>query len=92
MLTLQQIRQNPDAVKAGLLKKYFGQPELVDLILGLDDQRKKLQLESDNLQAKINSASKEIGMLMGKGQKEEAEQKNKKLQVSKLPCNPWPNN
>ncbi|MFM8255893.1 MAG: serine--tRNA ligase, partial [Bacteroidota bacterium] len=88
MLTLQQIRQNPDAVKAGLLKKYFGQPELVDLILGLDDQRKKLQLESDNLQAKINSASKEIGMLMGKGQKEEAEQKKQEVASFKAALQP----
>lgn len=88
MLTLQQIRQNPDAVKAGLLKKYFGQPELVDVILGLDDQRKKLQLESDNLQAKINSASKEIGLLMGKGQKEEAEQKKQEVASFKAALQP----
>lgn len=88
MLTLQQIRQNPDAVKAGLLKKYFGQPELVDVIIGLDDQRKKLQLESDNLQAKINSASKEIGLLMGKGQKEEAEQKKQEVASFKAALQP----
>jgi seryl-tRNA synthetase len=88
MLTLQQIRQNPDAVKTGLLKKYFGQPELVDVIIGLDDQRKKLQLESDNLQAKINSASKEIGMLMGKGQKEEAEQKKQEVASFKAALQP----
>ena len=88
MLTLQQIRQNPEAVKAGLLKKYFGQPELVDVIIGLDDQRKKLQLESDNLQAKINSASKEIGLLMGKGQKEEAEQKKQEVASFKAALQP----
>jgi len=88
MLTLQQIRQNPEAVKAGLLKKYFGQPELVDVIIGLDDQRKKLQLESDNLQAKINSASKEIGQLMGKGQKEEAEQKKQEVASFKAALQP----
>jgi len=88
MLTLQQIRQNPEAVKAGLLKKYFGQPELVDVIIGLDDQRKKLQLESDNLQAKINSASKEIGQLMGKGQKEEAEQKKQEVANFKAALQP----
>jgi len=88
MLTLQQIRQNPDAVKTGLLKKYFGQPELVDVIIGLDDLRKKLQFESDNLQAKINSASKEIGMLMGKGQKEEAEQKKQEVASFKAALQP----
>lgn len=88
MLTLQQIRQNPLAVKAGLLKKYFGQPELVDVIIGLDDQRKKLQLESDNLQAKINSASKEIGLLMGKGQKEDAELKKQEVASFKAALQP----
>ncbi|MBM3412399.1 MAG: serine--tRNA ligase [Bacteroidetes bacterium] len=88
MLTLQQIRQNPEAVKAGLLKKYFGQPELVGIIIDLDDQRKKLQLESDNLQAKINSASKEIGLLMGKGQKEEAEQKKQEVASYKAALQP----
>ncbi len=75
MLTLQQIRLNPEAVKAGLLKKHFAEPVLVDTILAIDDQRKKLQLESDNLLSKVNSTSKEIGLLMGKGQKEEAEAK-----------------
>ncbi|MBM3414461.1 MAG: serine--tRNA ligase [Bacteroidetes bacterium] len=88
MLTLRQIRQNPEAVKAGLLKKYFGQPELVDVIIGLDEQRKKLQLESDNLQAKINSASKEIGLLMGKGQKKEAEQKKQEVASYKAALQP----
>lgn len=88
MLTLQQIRQNPLAVKAGLLKKYFGQPELVDVIIGLDDRRKKLQLESDNLQAKINSASKEIGLLMGKGQKEDAELKKQEVASFKAALQP----
>jgi len=88
MLTLRQIRQNPEAVKAGLLKKYFGQPELVDIIIGLDEQRKKLQLESDNLQAKINSASKEIGLLMGKGQKKEAEQKKQEVASYKAALQP----
>ena len=41
--------------------------------LKLDEQRKKLQLEFDNTQAKINSSSKEIGQLMAKGEKEKAE-------------------
>ena len=73
MLTLQQLRQDPQGVKARLAKKHFARPELVDTIIALDDQRKKLQLDSDNLQAKINTLSKEIGMLMGKGEREQAE-------------------
>lgn len=82
MLTLQQLRQDPAAVKARLAKKHFATPELVDVIISLDDQRKKIQLDTDTIQAQINSASKEIGMLMGKGQKEEAE--TRKQEVAQL--------
>ena len=88
MLTLQQIRLNPEAVKAGLLKKHFAEPALVDTILALDDQRKKLQLDSDNLLSKVNSTSKEIGLLMGKGQKEEAEAKKKEVADLKIALQP----
>lgn len=75
MLQLQVLRQDPKAAKDKLVKKHFTATGLVDSIISLDDERKKLQLESDNSQAKVNSASKEIGALMGKGQKEEAEKK-----------------
>ncbi len=88
MLTLQQIRLNPEAVKAGLLKKHFAEPALVDTILAIDDQRKKLQLDSDNLLSKVNSTSKEIGLLMGKGQKEEAEAKKKEVAELKIALQP----
>ena len=88
MLTLQQIRLNPEAVKAGLLKKYFAEPALVDTILAIDDQRKKLQLDSDNLLSKVNSTSKEIGLLMGKGQKEEAEAKKQEVAELKIALQP----
>lgn len=73
MLQLQAIRQNPGWIKERLAIKYFNDGNVVDEILKLDDQRKKLQLEFDNLQAKINSSSKEIGQLMAKGEKEKAE-------------------
>jgi seryl-tRNA synthetase len=39
----------------------------VDSIIALDDQRKKLQLDFDNTQAKVNAASKEIGKMMASG-------------------------
>lgn len=82
MLTLQQLRQDPAAVKARLVKKHFANPEIVEVIISLDDQRKKIQLDTDTIQAQINTASKEIGMLMGKGQKEDAEAR--KLEVAQL--------
>ena len=75
MLQLAFIRQNRDLVKEKLAVKHFADVNLVDQIIDLDEQRRKTQLENDELAAKVNAASKEIGMLMGKGQKEEAEAK-----------------
>ena len=89
MLQVNVLRQKTDWVKERLAIKNFKQPELMDEIIALDDERKKLQAEFDATQAKINSASKEIGKLMGQGKKDEAE-KNKgevagyKLQVNAL--------
>src|SRR5262245_15074689 len=73
MLQLQILRQDPKWVKERLAVKYFTDVNIVDRVLDLDEQRKKLQLEFDNTQAKINSSSKEIGQLMAKGEKEKAE-------------------
>lgn len=82
MLTLQVLRQDTAKVKERLAHKHFADPSIVDLILSIDEQRKKVQLEVDNNLAKVNSASKEIGGLMAKGQKEEAE--TKKQEVASL--------
>ncbi len=75
MLQLQVLRQNVQEIKDRLTIKNFKDLQLVDEIIALDDQRKKLQLKYDNAQALVNSTSKEIGMLMGKGEKEAAEAK-----------------
>ncbi|MBS1687743.1 MAG: serine--tRNA ligase, partial [Bacteroidetes bacterium] len=73
MLAIQLFRQNKELVLAGLKKKNFKEPELVDKIIALDEQRRHIQLQNDNLSASINAASKNIGQLMAKGNKEEAE-------------------
>ncbi len=73
MLQLNVLRNNTAEVKKRLAIKHFNQPELVDRIIALDDERKKVQAEFDATQAKVNAASKEIGKLMGQGKKEEAE-------------------
>ena len=88
MLTLQQLRQDSAQVKARLAKKHFARIELVDTIITLDDQRKKLQLDGDNLQAKINTLSKEIGMLMAKGQRDEAEARKQEVASLKASLQP----
>ena len=74
MLQVSVLRQKKEWVKERLALKHFRQPELVDEIIALDDERKKLQAEFDSIQAKINTSSKEIGKLMGAGKKDEAEQ------------------
>lgn len=73
MLQVTVLKQDAEKIKERLAVKNFKQPELVDSIIVLDDERKKLQSDFDNTQAKVNSASKEIGKLMGSGKKEEAE-------------------
>ena len=82
MLQLGFIRNNKEIVIAGLKKKNFSEFELVDQIISLDEQRRKLQIQSDEVLAQRNTASKAIGILVGKGLKEEAEAK--KVEVSAL--------
>jgi seryl-tRNA synthetase len=82
MLQLGYIRNNREKVLKGLEKKQFKELDLVDKIISFDDQRKSLQLQSDELLAKRNLVSKEIGALMAQGKKEEAE--GKKVVVSSM--------
>lgn len=80
MLQVTFIRQHVDSVKERLAFRGFNKIELVDEIINLDDQRKKLQFEKDELLGKVNSISREIGMLMKTGDKAAAE--NKKAEVA----------
>jgi len=73
MLQVSFLRQNRDLAKKKLAVKHFAQPNLVDTVIDLDDERKQLQAAFDETQAKVNSASKEIGAMMAKGDKEQAE-------------------
>jgi seryl-tRNA synthetase len=79
MLQISYIRQQTAVVKERLAVKYFADFSIVDNIISLDEQVRKLKVESETLQATMNSASKEIGMLMGKGEKELAEQKRSEV-------------
>ena len=79
MLQVGYIRNNVDLVKKKLALKNFGELSIVDQVLELDDQRKKLQLENDNTLSSINNASKQIGQLMAKGQKDEAEKMKREV-------------
>jgi len=88
MLQVAYIRNNKEEVKQRLTVKNFAELNLVDEILSLDEERKKLQLEFDSTQAKVNSTSKEIGQLMAKGQKEEAENRKKEVATLKSSLQP----
>ena len=88
MLQLAQLKTNPDRIKERLAIKHFKDVHLVDEIIALDDERKRLNFQFDETKAKINTASKEIGMLMGKGQKEEAENRKKEVEVFKNELQP----
>ena len=88
MLSLAFIRQFPEEVKQRLAIKNFKGIALVDEIIQLDEQRKKWQLESDNTQAKINAASKEIGQLMSKGEKDKAEARKQDVATLKSALQP----
>ena len=73
MLQVSYLRENTQLAKDRLGVKHFPQPGLVDTVIALDDERKALQAAFDDLQSKVNAASKEIGGLMAKGEKEQAE-------------------
>jgi len=73
MLPIHLFRQNRELILEGLKKKNFKEPELVDAIISLDERRRQVQAENDTLAAAVNAASKNIGQLMAKGNKEEAE-------------------
>lgn len=77
MLQVNFLRQNRDRAIQKLGIRNFKDVDLVDQVIAADDKRKKLQTTVDELLAKRNSLSKEIGASMAKGLKEEAEQKKK---------------
>ena len=73
-MTLKMLRDDPKAVIEKLAIKNFDAAPIVDRVLELDALRRKLQTESDALLAEQNMKAAEIGGLMKKGLKEEAEQ------------------
>ncbi|MCC5945511.1 MAG: serine--tRNA ligase [Bernardetiaceae bacterium] len=84
MLQLSFIQEHTDIVIAGLKKRKHVAPETtVQKILTQDGQRKSLQTRLNDLQAQVNQISKQIGMLMREGKKEEAEQAKSKTSALK---------
>ena len=79
MLTLKQLRENKAEAISRLQKKGVDAEPIITRIEELDDKRKALQVELDNCLAEQNQAAKQIGMLMGKGLKDEAEAKKQEV-------------
>ena len=78
MLQVNFLKEHRDRVLEGLKKRNFKDLELVDNTISLDDERKKVQFDMDSQLAEINKISKEIGLLMKEGKKEEAESAKQK--------------
>lgn len=80
MIDIKFLRENPDAVKENIKKKFQDHKlPLVDEVIELDAQARKTQQEADNLRAERNKLSKQIGALMGQGKKDEAEEVKKQV-------------
>ncbi len=76
MIDIKFLRENPDVVKENIKKKFQdAKLPLVDEVIELDLQSRQAKQEADDLRASRNKISKEIGGLMAKGLKEEAEAK-----------------
>lgn len=73
MLQVNFLRENKDRVLEGLNKRNFKPVNLVDEAIAADDVRKKIQFELDENLSQMNKISKEIGLLMKEGKKEEAD-------------------
>ncbi|BDF49255.1 serine--tRNA ligase [Lachnospiraceae bacterium] len=76
MIDIKFLRENPEAVKENMKKKFQDSKiVLVDEVIELDKESRQTQQEADDLRASRNKISKEIGGLMKAGKKEEAEAK-----------------
>ena len=74
MIDIKFLRENPDAVKENIKKKFQDDKlPLVDEVIELDAKSRATQQEADDIRSNRNKISKEIGALMAQGKKEEAE-------------------
>jgi len=88
MLQVSYLRQHTQLAKELLAIKHFSNVDIVDQAISMDDQRKRLQASFDDLQSKVNAASKEIGNHMAKGEKEQAEAIKQNVGAWKLALEP----
>jgi seryl-tRNA synthetase len=77
MLDIRIIREQPDFVRERLASRGAGDEAKVVEVLSLDDQRRKILAETEQLKAQRNRVSKEIGALMAQKKSDEAEARKK---------------
>ena len=83
MLDIKFLRENPEAVKENIRRKFQeSKLELVDQVVDLDQENRKIKQEVEELRANRNKVSKQIGALMGQGKKEEAEKIKQEVAAS----------
>src|SRR5699024_1576025 len=71
MLDIKFIRENPDAVKENIKKKFQEKKlPLVDQVIALDAENRKTIQEAQELRTARNAKSKQVGMLMGQAKKD----------------------
>lgn len=83
MLDIRFIRENPEIVKQNIRNKFQDSKlPLVDEVIELDAENRRTIQEANDLRAEKNRLSKQIGVLMAHGQREEAEETKKKVAES----------
>lgn len=84
MLTLQQIKENPDDIVRRLGIKGFDGRKAIDDVLALDAERRALQQRNDTEAAELNNLAAQIGAKMKAGQKAEAEELKARVATIKV--------
>ncbi len=80
MLDIKFVRENKDAVKENIKKKFQEEKlPLVDEVIQIDEEKRTYQVEGDTLRQERNEISSMIGQLMRDGKKEEAEGKKSRV-------------
>ncbi|MDE6366580.1 MAG: serine--tRNA ligase [Muribaculaceae bacterium] len=82
MLTIQQIKENPELIVSRLAVKGFDGQEPINRVLDADNRRRELQMKNDSLAAELNKIAAQIGAMMKQGKKDEA--KSAKSAVAKM--------
>ena len=78
MIDIKFLRENPDVVRENIKKKFQDSKlPLVDEVIALDKEYRENKTQADNLRASRNKVSKQIGMFMAQGKKDEAEEAKK---------------